>query len=50
MKNFILIDKEHQDAFYQDLYRFMPVYVQHDGQTVRVIAQNGNNVYYIKEA
>lgn len=50
MKKHVIVDKEKQDAFMQDFYSFMPVYVQRDGQTVRVIAQDGNNVYCVKEA
>lgn len=46
---YIEVDKDKKDEVMQDLYKFMPVYVQRDGQIVKVIAQKNNIVYYVKE-
>lgn len=46
--NYIEVKKEEQETKMQDVYRYMPMFQMLNGSMVRIIAKEGNNVYYVK--
>lgn len=49
MKNFIKVSLEEAEKIMQDIYKYMPMIMFIDGGMRRVVAQNGNNVYYVED-
>lgn len=47
MKTYIKVDVAKQNEIMQDTYKYMPTFIMVDGNIARVIAQDGNTIYYI---
>lgn len=45
---YVEVAKDEVEQKMQETYKYMPVFVTHNGSTVRVIAQENGVVYYVK--
>ena len=43
---YIKVEEKDVDGVIQDIFKYMPMYNCYNGQMIRVIAKNGNKVYY----
>lgn len=43
---YIKVEEKDVDSIIQDIFKYLPVYQSYNGQMIRVIAKNGNKVYY----
>ena len=46
---YVKVPEEEVEKKTQSIYKYMPVFIAHDGVMVRVIAQENGIVYYTKE-
>lgn len=46
---YVEVNQDKAEQIMQDIYRFMPLFVTVNGDMVRVIAQQSETVYYIKQ-
>lgn len=46
---YVEVNQDKAEQIMQDIYRFMPTFVVLNGDTVRVIAQQSETIYYIKQ-
>ena len=44
---YIKVSKEQANEIMQPIYKYMPTFVQHNGEMVQVIAQENGKIYYI---
>lgn len=45
---YVEVEKDEVEQKMQETYKYMPVFVAHNGSMVRVIAQENGVVYYVK--
>lgn len=43
---YIKVEEKDIDSIIQDIFKYMPVHHCYNGRMIRVIAKNGNKVYY----
>lgn len=43
---YIKVDEKDISSIMQDIFKYMPMFQNYNGQLIRVIAKNGNKVYY----
>ena len=43
---YIKVEEKDVDSIMQNIFKYMPMFQSYNGQLIRVIAKDGNKVYY----
>lgn len=43
---YIEVEEKDVDSIIQDIFKYIPMFQSYNGQLIRVIAKDGNKVYY----